>query len=200
MGHVKAFADSFGKDDKKSLCVIIHGDAAMAGQGVTYEALQMSYLPHYNVNGVIHVVANNQIGFTTTPSEARTGLYCTDVAKSIQAPVFHVNADDPETVHRVMNIALEYRERFNKDIFVDIIGYRRYGHNELDQPVFTQPMMYKKIAERPNVYTLYSQKLIGEGVITNEYLSKSWEAEMKKLKSAYDESLHESFEVRKLFF
>ncbi len=99
-----------------------------------------------------------------------------------------------------MNIALEYRERFNKDIFVDIIGYRRYGHNELDQPVFTQPMMYKKIAERPNVYTLYSQKLIGEGVITKEHLSKSWEAEMKKLKSAYDESLHESFDVRKLFF
>jgi 2-oxoglutarate dehydrogenase E1 component len=146
--------------------VIIHGDAAIAGQGVTYEALQTSYLHHYNVKGVIHVVANNQIGFTTTPSEARTGLYCTDVAKTIQAPVFHVNADEPELVHKMMAIALEYREKFHKDIFIDIIGYRRYGHNELDQPVFTQPMMYQKIASRPNIYTLYSQKLIDQAIIT----------------------------------
>lgn len=94
MGHVKAFSDSF-KEDGKSLCVVIHGDAAMSGQGVTYESLQMSYLSHYNTGGVIHVVANNQIGFTTTPAEARTGLYCTDIAKAVQAPVIHVNADEP---------------------------------------------------------------------------------------------------------
>ena len=103
----------------------------------------MSYLNHYDNNGVVHVVANNQIGFTTTPAEARTGLYCTDVAKSIQAPIIHVNADEPEVVSEVMKIAVEYRQKFWKDIFVDIIGYRRYGHNEQDQPTFTQPMMYK---------------------------------------------------------
>jgi 2-oxoglutarate dehydrogenase E1 component len=103
----------------------------------------MAYLPHYANNGVIHVVANNQIGFTTTPAEARTGLYCTDVAKAIQAPIIHVNADKPEIVSEVMKIAVEYRQTFFKDIFVDIIGYRRYGHNEQDQPAFTQPMMYQ---------------------------------------------------------
>ena len=128
MGHVKAYSDTCG-GEKKTLCVIIHGDAAIAGQGVVYEALQMSYLPHYQTNGVIHIVANNQIGFTTTPAEARTSLYCTDVAKSIQAPVIHVNADEPELVHKAIHIALEYRQKFRKDIFVDIIGYRRYGHN-----------------------------------------------------------------------
>jgi 2-oxoglutarate dehydrogenase complex dehydrogenase (E1) component-like enzyme len=137
----------------------MHGDAAVAGQGIVYECLQMGYLNHYHSHGVIHIVANNQIGFTTTPAEARTGLYCTDVAKSIQAPVIHVNADDPEVVSEVMKIAIEYRQRFHKDIFVDIIGYRRYGHNEQDQPSFTQPMMYREIHKRPNVYQLYKQKL-----------------------------------------
>lgn len=114
--------------------MLIHGDAALAGQGIVYECLQMSYLPHYQTNGVIHVVANNQIGFTTTPAEARTGLYCTDVAKAIQAPIIHVNADKPEMVNEAMKMAVEYRQQFKKDIFVDIIGYRRYGHNEQDQP------------------------------------------------------------------
>lgn len=137
MGHVKAVEDCM-KDtedkERKTMSVIIHGDAALAGQGIVYECLQMSYLKHYQTHGVIHIVANNQIGFTTTPAEARTGLYCTDVAKAIQAPILHVNADEPEMVNEVMKIAVEYRQTFHKDIFVDIIGYRRYGHNEQDQP------------------------------------------------------------------
>ena len=108
----------------------------------------MTNLDNYNTYGVIHIVANNQIGFTTTPAEARTGLYCTDVAKSIQAPIIHVNADDPELVSAVMRLSMRYREKFHKDIFVDVIGYRRYGHNEQDQPAFTQPMMYQEISKR----------------------------------------------------
>lgn len=135
MGHVKAVKDAL-KNDEKSLAVLIHGDAAVAGQGVVYECLQMAYLNHYNINGVIHIVANNQIGFTTTPAEARTGLYCTNVAKSIQAPIIHVNADEPELVNKVIKMAVAYRQKFKKDIFVDIIGYRRYGHNEQDQPAY----------------------------------------------------------------
>lgn len=120
----------------------------------------MAYLNHYANHGVIHVVANNQIGFTTTPAEARTGLYCTDVAKAIQAPIIHVNADEPEFVSEVMKIAVEYRQTFFKDIFVDIIGYRRYGHNEQDQPSFTQPMMYQEIGKRPNIYNIYKNKVL----------------------------------------
>jgi 2-oxoglutarate dehydrogenase E1 component len=121
--------DQQGKKNVNSLSVLIHGDAAVSGQGIVYECLQMAYLPHYANYGVIHVVANNQIGFTTTPALARTGLYCTDVAKAIQAPIIHVNSDEPEMVTEVMKIAVEYRQTFFKDIFVDIIGYRRYGHN-----------------------------------------------------------------------
>ena len=137
MGHVKAVEDNENKHGShNTMSVIIHGDAALAGQGIVYECLQMSYLPHYQSNGVIHIVANNQIGFTTTPAEARTGLYCTDVAKAIQAPILHVNGDEPELVNEVMKIAVEYRQLFRKDIFVDIIGYRRYGHNEQDQPAY----------------------------------------------------------------
>lgn len=117
--------------------MIIHGDAAVAGQGLVYECLQMAYLNHYNLHGVIHIVANNQIGFTTTPAEARTGLYCTEVAKSIQAPILHVNADEPELVNAAMKMAILYRQTFSKDIFIDLIGYRRYGHNEQDQPSYT---------------------------------------------------------------
>ncbi len=169
MGHVKAVQDCTndqkGTKGTSAMSVLIHGDAALAGQGVVYECLQMAYLDHYANNGVIHIVANNQIGFTTTPAEARTGLYCTDVAKAIQAPILHVNADEPEVVSEVMKIAVEYRQTFNKDIFVDIIGYRRYGHNEQDQPAFTQPMMYQEIGKRPNIYTLFKNKIIKDGTV-----------------------------------
>lgn len=128
MGHVKSVDDSLKSNDK-TIAVLIHGDAAVAGQGVVYECLQMSYLNHYNINGAIHIVANNQIGFTTTPAESRSGLYCTNVAKSIQAPIIHVNSDEPELLNKIITLAIKYRQVFKKDIFIDIIGYRRYGHN-----------------------------------------------------------------------
>jgi 2-oxoglutarate dehydrogenase E1 component len=125
---------------------MIHGDAAFAGQGVVYEAMQMADLVNYKVGGTIHVVVNNQIGFTTNPSKSRSGVYCTDLAKSIEAPIFHVNADSMDDVAKVFSIAAEYRQRFKNDVVIDLIGYRRHGHNELDQPSFTQPLMYKRVA------------------------------------------------------
>lgn len=120
------------------------------------------------------MVANNQIGFTTTPAEARTGLYCTDVAKSIMAPIIHVNADEPELVDKAMRLAVEYRQKYKNDIFVDIIGYRRYGHNEQDQPAFTQPMMYQKINEHRPVYQIYRDRLIQEGILTDSEAKTLW--------------------------
>ena len=122
--------------------MVIHGDAAVCGQGIVYESLQMQDLIDYTSGGIVHVVENNQIGFTTLPTDQRSTLYCTDIAKTTQCPVFHVNADEPELVDKVMKLALDFRMAFNKDVFVDIVGYRRYGHNELDQPAFTQPLMY----------------------------------------------------------
>ena len=196
MGHVKAVEDAL-QNDEGSLGVLIHGDAALAGQGIVYEGLQMSYLDHYNINGVIHIVANNQIGFTTTPAEARSGLYCTNVAKAIQAPIIHVNADNPEKVNQVIKLAVDYRQKFKKDIFIDIIGYRRYGHNEQDQPAFTQPMMYQTIGQRSTCYHLYADKLIKEGVVTEEQVKQIWGEEVGKVSSAYAESQKSTFNISK---
>lgn len=155
--------------------VLIHGDAALSGQGICYETLQMQKLNNFKISGVIHVVANNQIGFTTTPAEARTGLYCTDVAKSTMSPIIHVNADEPELVDQAIRLAVEYRLKFQSDIFVDIVGYRRYGHNEQDQPAFTQPMMYQKINEHRPIYNIYRDRLITQGDITKSAAEKMWE-------------------------
>ena len=120
------------EDGSKVCPVIIHGDAAFAGQGVVYETLQMENLPNYSVGGTIHVVVNNQIGFTTTPHKSRSGIYCTDLAKTINAPIFHVNADSMDDVAKVFKIAAKYRQKFKQDVVIDLIGYRKYGHNELD--------------------------------------------------------------------
>lgn len=117
--------------------ILIHGDSAFSGQGVVYESLQMGDLKGYTSGGLIHIIVNNQIGFTTTPAEFRSGFHCTELAKVVEAPIFHVNADQPELVDRVMKLAVEYRQKFKSDVVIDIIGYRRYGHNELDQPRFT---------------------------------------------------------------
>lgn len=132
--------------------VLIHGDAAMSGQGIMYEAAQIQDLKDYTPKGIIHIVMNNQIGFTTGPSQGRSSYYCTEVAKVIGAPVFHVNADEPAFLDRCIRIAVEYRFKFKKDIFIDIVGYRRYGHNEQDQPFFTQPKMYQIIKNKPTLY------------------------------------------------
>lgn len=154
------------RDGSKAVNVIIHGDAAVAGQGVVYETMQMMGLESFTTHGTIHIVANNQIGFTTTPAEARTGLYCTDVAKAIGAPIIHVNADDLELVDRVVRMAFKFRQNFKKDVFVDIVGYRRYGHNEQDQPAFTQPLMYRVVGGHPMLYDIYKKALLAERVVT----------------------------------
>jgi 2-oxoglutarate dehydrogenase E1 component len=151
------------------MAVLIHGDAAFAGQGVVMETLQFSQVRGYRTGGTIHIVINNQIGFTTSnPLDTRSALYCTDVAKMVQAPIFHVNGDDPEAVLFVTRLATEYRMTFNKDVVIDMICYRRLGHNEADEPAATQPMMYKKIRARKTTSNLYAEKLIAEGVITEQ--------------------------------
>ncbi len=152
--------------ERRVLPVLLHGDAAFAGQGMVAETLNLAQLPGYWTGGTVHVVINNQIGFTTPPSAGRSSVYSTDVAKINQVPIFHVNADDPEAAYRVLEIALDYRQEFRKDVVIDLIGFRRHGHNEGDEPTYTQPVMYRKIAEHPGVRTLYARRLVREGVLT----------------------------------
>ena len=152
----------------KVVPMLIHGDAAFAGQGVVYETMQMTNLVNFKVGGTIHIVVNNQIGFTTCPYKSRSGLYCTDLAKSIDAPIFHVNADSLDDVAKVFTIAADFRMKFKTDVVIDLIGYRRYGHNELDNPSFTQPLMYKKIKDMKPIMHTYEEQLIKDGVLTTE--------------------------------
>ena len=140
---------------EKVVPIIIHGDASICGQGIVYETMQMNNLKNYTTGGTVHIVVNNQIGFTTAPMNSRSGLYCTDIGKTADAPIFHVNGDSIDDVYKVCRLAAQYRQKFKKDVIVDIIGYRRFGHNELDQPFFTQPLMYKKIAKHPYVMDVY---------------------------------------------
>jgi 2-oxoglutarate dehydrogenase E1 component len=150
------------------LPILLHGDASFAGQGVNAETLQLSQLPGYRTGGTIHIVINNQVGFTTSPHASRSSRYSTDVAKLIEAPVFHVNGDDPEACVRVAHLAFEYRQAFNKDVVIDMVCYRRRGHNEGDEPSFTQPLMYKLIDAKRSTRTLYTEALVGRGDITPE--------------------------------
>jgi 2-oxoglutarate dehydrogenase E1 component len=147
------------------LPVLVHGDAAFAGQGIVAETLNLSKLSGYSTGGTIHIVVNNQIGFTTTPSEARSTLYCTDVAKMIQVPIFHVNGDDPEAVVHCVHLAMDYRRRFREDVVIDMVCYRRHGHNEGDEPSFTQPLLYDRIRKRPSVRKLYTERLLELGFL-----------------------------------
>jgi 2-oxoglutarate dehydrogenase E1 component len=154
------------EERRRVMPVLIHGDAALAGQGVVAETLNFSQLPGYCTGGTLHLVINNQIGFTTDPSDARSTHYCTDVAKMIETPIFHVNGDDPEAVCFVAQLALEFRVRWKRDVFVDMYCFRRYGHNETDEPSFTQPTLYRRIAAHPRVSALYTDRLIRDGAIT----------------------------------
>ncbi|XP_010338904.1 2-oxoglutarate dehydrogenase-like, mitochondrial isoform X1 [Saimiri boliviensis] len=165
----KTKAEQFYRGDaqgKKVMSILVHGDAAFAGQGVVYETFHLSDLPSYTTNGTVHIVVNNQIGFTTDPRMARSSPYPTDVARVVNAPIFHVNADDPEAVMYVCSVAAEWRNTFNKDVVVDLVCYRRRGHNEMDEPMFTQPLMYKQIHRQVPVLKKYADKLIAEGTVT----------------------------------
>ena len=170
----------YGDDLSKITPILIHGDAAIAGQGVVYEVLQMAGLDGYNVGGILHLVTNNQIGFTTNYTDARTSIYCTDVAKTTKAPVFHVNGDDVEALVYTIKLALEFRQTFHSDVFIDILGYRKYGHNEGDEPKFTQPVLYKAIAKHPNPREIYAKKLSEQGTIEAS-LAKKMEKEFKAM-------------------
>ncbi|RRD47872.1 multifunctional oxoglutarate decarboxylase/oxoglutarate dehydrogenase thiamine pyrophosphate-binding subunit/dihydrolipoyllysine-residue succinyltransferase subunit [Tessaracoccus sp. OH4464_COT-324] len=166
MGIARAKQDMLGGDDYPVLPILLHGDASFSGQGVVFETLQMSQLRAYKVGGTIHVVVNNQVGFTTSPVESRTSTYCTDVAKAIAAPVLHVNGDDPDACIRAARIAFDYRQAFNKDVVIDLVCYRRRGHNEGDDPSFTQPKMYDLIEQKRSTRRLYTESLVGRGDIS----------------------------------
>ena len=168
--------------------VLIHGDAAFPGQGVVAETLQLSQLSGYRTGGTIHVVVNNNIGFTTNPKEGRTSLYATDIAKSIQAPIIHVNGDDPEACVRVARLAFDYRQEFKKDIVIDMVCYRRHGHQEVDDPSFTQPAMYQKISDRRSVRKLYTQQLVNRGELSVEEAESLLDDFRNKLQKALDET------------
>ncbi|GAB4201469.1 MAG: 2-oxoglutarate dehydrogenase E1 component [Bacteroidia bacterium] len=189
-GITRAKIDNLhNKDVTKACPIIMHGDASIAGQGVVYEVVQMSQLEGYKTGGTIHIVINNQIGFTTNYLDGRSSIYCTDVAKVVLAPVFHVNADDVEALCYVAQIAMEFRQKFQRDIFIDILGYRKYGHNEGDEPRFTQPVLYKAIATHPNVKQIYLKKLEQEGQKDLIAFAKQYEEQFKK---ELEEKLSES--------
>ncbi len=186
-GIARAKQDAHYQDDfSKVLPIVVHGDAAIAGQGLIYELVQMAGLDGYKTGGTIHIVVNNQIGFTTNYLDARTSTYCTDVAKVTLSPVLHVNADDAEAVVHASLFALEYRMRFESDVFIDLLGYRKYGHNEGDEPRFTQPKLYKAISKHKNPRDIYAEKLMQEGVIDNTYVAQ--------LEKQYKDSLEEKLE------
>ena len=168
--------------------MLIHGDAAFAGQGVVAETLNLSELPGYDVGGTVHIVVNNQVGFTTTPGFARSTVYATDIAKAVQAPIFHVNGDDPEASMRVVQLAFAFRQEFKKDVVVDMVCYRRYGHNEGDEPAFTQPRMYEVIGQRRSVRKLYTELLVNRGDLTLEDAEKALEDFRARLDAAFEET------------
>ncbi len=169
LGRVRAKQDRAGDiDRKKKAAILIHGDAAFAGEGIVQESLNMSGLPAYEIGGAIHIIINNQIGFTTPPGESRSTTYCTDVAKMLQVPIFHVNGEDPEAVAQVIRLAMDFRNEFSGEVIIDMYGYRRHGHNEGDEPAFTQPLLYRAIAERVSVQEGYLKNLLELGQLTRE--------------------------------
>ncbi|KAM6986700.1 2-oxoglutarate dehydrogenase complex component E1-like isoform 5-T5 [Aplochiton taeniatus] len=178
-------------EGNRVMSLLLHGDAAFAGQGIVYETFHLSDLPSYTTHGTIHVVVNNQIGFTTDPRMARSSPYPTDVARVVNAPIFHVNADDPEAVMHVCNVAAEWRNTFHKDVVVDLVSYRRNGHNEMDEPMFTQPLMYKQIKKQKGVLHKYAEKLIAEGAVTRQEFEEEVARYDKVCEEAYARSKDE---------
>ena len=178
--------DKYSENPSQVLPIIVHGDAAIAGQGLVYEIIQMAQLDGYKTNGTIHIVVNNQVGFTTNYLDGRSSTYCTDVGKVTLSPVLHVNADDAEAVVHAMLFALDFRMQFKRDVFIDLLGYRKYGHNEGDEPRFTQPKLYKAIAKHKNPREIYAEKLISLGIVDEAYVNK--------LEEDYKASLEEKLE------
>jgi 2-oxoglutarate dehydrogenase E1 component len=170
LGSARSRQDKRGdRERRRVMGILIHGDSAIAGQGVVYETFQLAETRGYGTGGTIHIVSNNRIGFTTShPKDVRSALYCTDVGKVVQAPIFHVNGDDPEAVAFIMQMAVNWRMTFKRDVVIDIVCYRRHGHNEADEPAATQPMMYKKIRAQKTTRTLFAEKLVSEGVVTQQ--------------------------------
>jgi 2-oxoglutarate dehydrogenase E1 component len=227
-GIARAKIDHILKDESKICPVMIHGDAAVAGQGIVYEVLQMAQLDAYRAGGTIHIVVNNQVGFTTNYLDARSSTYCTDVAKTTLCPVFHVNGDDVEAVVHTMELAMEYRQQFSRDVFIDLLCYRKYGHNEGDEPKFTQPTLYDIIAKHPNPKDIYFDQLEKEGLINKDtakkleedfnahldaeyeisrkndkalvydFLSKTWEGYRHSVPSDFDSSIETGVAKKKL--
>ncbi|MBI3396770.1 MAG: hypothetical protein HY042_13110, partial [Spirochaetia bacterium] len=190
MGSVRA-RQTRGADRTrdKHLALLVHGDAAFAGQGINYECINMCDLKGYSVGGTFHVVVNNQIGFTTNPTDSRSTPYATDLAKLLMVPIFHVNADDPEACYRAVRLSMEWRQTYHTDAFIDLICYRRWGHNETDEPAFTQPLMYSRIKEHPTTVALYEQQLLRDGVAQNkihsvkESVQQDFESAFKRVQS-----------------
>jgi 2-oxoglutarate dehydrogenase E1 component len=193
-GISRAKIENGHQGDNNKVCpILIHGDAALAGQGICYEVLQMSQLEGYKTGGTIHLVINNQVGFTTNYVDGRSSTYCSDVAKVVLAPVFHVNGDDVEACVFVAQLAMEFRQKFHRDVFIDVLCYRKYGHNEGDEPRFTQPLLYKAIATHPNPREIYIKQLIEEGTVSEE-LAKTLE---KNFKQMLQDKLDEAKQVEK---
>ena len=168
----------------RALPVLLHGDAAFAGQGIVMETLQLAQLHGYRTGGTIHIIINNQIGFTTSPESGRSSIYSTDVARMTQSPIFHINGDDPEAAYRTMRIALDYRQKFHKDVVLDVVGFRRLGHNETDEPSYTQPLMYQRVKEHPGVRAVYARRLVKEGVIDEAGVNQLIEERVRRYEDA----------------
>lgn len=181
------------EDASQVLPIVVHGDAAIAGQGLVYEVVQMAQLDGYKTNGTVHIVVNNQIGFTTNYLDGRSSTYCTDVGKVTLSPVLHVNADDAESVVHATLFALHFRMKFKRDVFIDLLGYRKYGHNEGDEPKFTQPLLYKAIAKHKNPRDIYAERLIAEGIIDKDHVTKI----EKEYKDKLEEKLEDSRKIEK---
>jgi 2-oxoglutarate dehydrogenase E1 component len=184
-GLTRARVDATGGDPNRILPILIHGDAAMSGQGVVYEVAQMAQLDGYHTGGTVHIVVNNQVGFTTNYLDGRSSIYCTDVSKVTESLSFHVNADDAEAVVQVMRIALAYRQRWNRDVFIDLLGYRKYGHNEGDEPMFTQPQLYKAISKHPNPLQIYIERLLADGSMEEDQVKSIRNDQHQLLEHAY---------------
>ena len=190
-GMMRATQDSMMERDisreevmNNALPVLLHGDAAFAGQGIVMETLQLAQLRGYRTGGTIHIIINNQIGFTTSPEAGRSSIYSTDVARMTQSPIFHINGDDPEAAYRTLRIALNYRQQYKKDVVLDVVGFRRLGHNESDEPSYTQPLMYQRVKEHPGVRTLYAKRIIREGVIDEAGVNQLIEERIRRYEDA----------------